>query len=152
MGDDAGVSSFDFVEVVGGSSYIAAFQKRLQEVTKVETLSHTLNKSEAVARGCALRCAVISPQFHINKSTTVTDYNPYSIKLTWTETNEDGEKTKSAVLFKKGCALDSAKRVTFQKSSHIVISADYADASEFPFTMQNMNIARYVIPKFNAPV
>merc|ERR1712137_727214 len=149
----AGVESLSFVEVVGGSSYVAPFQAKLQELTKVESLSHTLNKSEAVARGCALQCAIVSPQFHINKTATITDYNPYSIKLTWTETPEGGEKTtKSAVLFKRGCALNSAKRVTFQKSSQIEIVADYADASEFSFPMENMNIGKFVIPQFKPTV
>jgi len=151
--EDASVDSLDFVEVVGGSSYVAAFQKRLQEVTKVETLSHTLNKSEAVARGCALQCAIVSPQFHINKTTTIKDYNPYSIKLTWSETQSGGEKTtKSAVLFAKGCALGSAKRVTFQKSSVIEISADYADPSEFPVPIDNLNIAHFTVPQFQPTV
>merc|ERR1712137_1315140 len=150
---EAGVESLSFVEVVGGSSYVAPFQAKLQELTKVESLSHTLNKSEAVARGCALQCAIVSPQFHINKTATITDYNPYSIKLTWTETPEGGEKTtKSAVLFKRGCALNSAKRVTFQKSSQIEIVADYADASEFSFPMENMNIGKFVIPQFKPTV
>merc|ERR1712137_265487 len=150
---EAGVESSSFVEVVGGSSYVAPFQAKLQELTKVESLSHTLNKSEAVARGCALQCAIVSPQFHINKTATITDYNPYSIKLTWTETPEGGEKTtKSAVLFKRGCALNSAKRVTFQKSSQIEIVADYADASEFSFPMENMNIGKFVIPQFKPTV
>jgi len=106
-----------------------------------------------MGRGCALQCAIVSPQFHINKTATIKDYNPYSIQLTWTETNASGEKsTKSAVLFKRGCALNSAKRVTFQKNSQIEISADYADASEFPFPMENLNIARYVVPQFKPTV
>merc|ERR1712137_181976 len=142
----------DVVEIVGGSSYVASFQERLKAVTGKE-LSHTMNKSEAVARGCALQCAIISPQFHINKVATFRDYNPYTIKLTWTETAEEGAGvTKSAVLFEKGCALNAAKKITFSKHNRIEIRADYADEKEFSFTMSDLNIGHFVVEPFTPTV
>merc|ERR1712137_139525 len=142
----------DVVEIVGGSSYVASFQERLKQVTGKE-LSHTMNKSEAVARGCALQCAIVSPQFHINKAATFRDYNPYTIKLTWTESGDDGAGvTKSAVLFEKGCAMNTAKKITFSKHNRIEIRADYADEKEFPFTMESLNIGNFVLDAFTPTV
>lgn len=137
----------NFVEVVGGSSYVPGFQHRLAKATGLE-LSHTQNKSESVARGCAIQCAIISPQFHINRNVVVKDYNPYSISVTWTEL-ATGQK-QSAVLFKKGEALPAAKRITFKKSAY-EISADYSDASELPAGTLT-HIAKFVIPKFEPTI
>mmetsp|Transcript_31152 Transcript_31152/g.67066 ORF Transcript_31152/g.67066 Transcript_31152/m.67066 type:complete len:824 (+) Transcript_31152:38-2509(+) len=142
--------NLDVVEVVGGASYIGVFQQAVQDAANVQ-LSHTLNKFEAVARGCALQCAVISPQFHINKKTVLKDYNPYSIGITWTENQESGPKTKSAVLFEKGCNLGVTKKITFKKSSKIDISADYAKPEEFAFSM-GTNIFKFSIPVFTPTV
>ena len=69
------------VELIGGSSRIPALQEALKAYLGHE-LSHTLDKSETVARGCALQCAILSPKFRVREF-TVQDSAPYSIEVAW---------------------------------------------------------------------
>lgn len=50
------------VELVGGCSRIPAVQRILAQYFGREP-SRTLNAKEAVSRGCALQCAMLSPSF-----------------------------------------------------------------------------------------
>ena len=52
------------VEIVGGSSRVPAIKRLIEKVFK-QTPSTTLNQDEAVARGCALQCAMLSPTFKV---------------------------------------------------------------------------------------
>lgn len=76
------------VEIAGGSSRIP-FIKRLVEEVFGKTASTTLNQDEAVARGCALQCAMLSPAVRV-RDFSVTDIQSYPIKLTWDPV--DGEQ------------------------------------------------------------
>lgn len=69
------------VELAGGSSRIPALKKVVQDVFG-HTISTTLNQDEAVARGCALQCAMLSPAVRVREF-AVTDIQPYPVKLTW---------------------------------------------------------------------
>ena len=42
----------------------------------------TMNQDEAVARGCAMQCAILSPSFRVREF-SVKDSQPYRIKLAW---------------------------------------------------------------------
>ena len=48
----------------------------------------TLNADEAVARGCALQCAILSPTFKVREF-SVTDIQPFDINLTWQNENKE---------------------------------------------------------------
>lgn len=63
---DSGLKVEDIhsVEIVGGSSRVPAI-KRLIENVFHQIPSTTLNQDEAVARGCALQCAMLSPTFKV---------------------------------------------------------------------------------------
>lgn len=52
------------VEIVGGSSRVPAIKQIIEKVFK-KVPSTTLNADEAVARGCALQCAILSPAFKV---------------------------------------------------------------------------------------
>lgn len=52
------------VEIVGGSTRIPAIKHLIEKVFR-KTPSTTLNQDEAVARGCALQCAMLSPAFKV---------------------------------------------------------------------------------------
>ncbi|KAF9120754.1 adenyl-nucleotide exchange factor sse1 [Mortierella sp. 14UC] len=62
--EDAGltIEDIDSVEMVGGSTRIPALKERIQAFFKKD-LSSTLNQDEAIARGAALQCAMLSPTF-----------------------------------------------------------------------------------------
>lgn len=75
------------VEIVGGSTRIKAIQQVLQKLFGKEP-STTLNADEAVSRGCALMCAILSPTFRVREF-SITDIQPFSIKLNWTADKGD---------------------------------------------------------------
>jgi molecular chaperone DnaK (HSP70) len=50
----------------------------------------TLNADEAVSRGCALQCAILSPTFKVREF-SVTDIQPFEIKLNWESEADKGD-------------------------------------------------------------
>ena len=58
------VDDISSVEIVGGSTRIPAIKHLIEKVFK-KVPSTTLNQDEAVARGCALQCAMLSPAFKV---------------------------------------------------------------------------------------
>jgi molecular chaperone DnaK (HSP70) len=75
------LGDIDVVEVIGGSTRIPAVKDMLLGVFKRD-LSTTLNVDEAISRGCALQCAMLSPTFKV-RDFSVTDIQPYPIQLKW---------------------------------------------------------------------
>ncbi|KAK9049240.1 hypothetical protein SSX86_031793 [Deinandra increscens subsp. villosa] len=73
---DAGLSvdKIDTIELVGSASHIPAITRILRKFFKKEP-ARTLNARECVARGCALRCAMLSP------SLIVRDYKVFTAPL-----------------------------------------------------------------------
>ena len=69
------------VELAGGSSRVPAIKRLVEEIFG-RPISTTLNQDEAVARGCALQCAMLSPAVRVREF-SVTDIQPYPLKLTW---------------------------------------------------------------------
>ena len=84
------------VELIGGATRIPAIKEIITEVFKRE-LSTTLNLDEAVSRGCALQCAMLSPTFKV-RDFSVTDIQPYPIQLKW-QTAMDGEVGLEKILW-----------------------------------------------------
>lgn len=75
------------VEIVGGSVRIPIFKDLIKSVYGMEP-STTLNSDEAVARGCALQCAMLSPTFRVREF-VVNDITPFPIVLTWKSLSEE---------------------------------------------------------------
>ena len=100
------------MEIVGGSSRLPAIKKMIQSVFG-KGASTTLNADEAVSRGCALQGAILSffpPQF------SVTDIQPYPIKLVWENTGE-GQATGEMEVFPQFHPVPFSKMLTFFKSN-----------------------------------
>lgn len=73
---------------MGGSTRIPIVKDIIKKIFGKE-ISTTLNADEAVARGCALQCAILSPTFRVREF-SVSDAAPYPISLTWkSQTAED---------------------------------------------------------------
>lgn len=73
------------VEIVGGSSRVPAIKQCIEKIFG-KSPSTTLNQDEAVSRGCALQCAMLSPAVRV-RDFSVTDvqvktYKAYFIKTT----------------------------------------------------------------------
>ena len=69
------------MELIGGSCRVPAVRDIISNVYKRE-LSTTLNLDEAICRGCALQCAMLSPTFKV-RDFAVVDIQPYPIQLRW---------------------------------------------------------------------
>ncbi|KAI9096909.1 heat shock protein 70 family [Phlyctochytrium arcticum] len=117
----AGVSpeEVDFVELVGGSTRVPAIKQVLSDMFGAEKLSTTLNQDEAVARGCALQCAMISPVFKV-RDFAVQDWNGYPIELSWDASfappPKDGEQAETTMqAFPIGNSIPSTKLMTFYR-------------------------------------
>lgn len=89
---DAGLTpaEIDKVELSGGSSRVLAVKTRIAEYFGEDVnldptqsrIGFGLNADEAVARGNALMCAIISPVFKV-RDFAVTDWNNYPVQIEW---------------------------------------------------------------------
>ena len=142
--DEAGmtVDDIDAVEIVGGSTRIPALKERIAAYFKKE-LSSTLNQDEAVARGCALQCAILSPAFKV-RDFSIQDITNYPIKMTWQPTPEEEET--ELVVFNKNNTIPSTKILTFYRSEPFDLEAQYADPENLPAGI-NPWIGRFSVKK-----
>merc|ERR1719160_611615 len=133
------------VEIFGGTCRIPAVQDRISAFFGKETCSKTLNFDEAVAKGCALQCAMLSPAFKV-RDFSVNDVSMYPIALSWNSTagggaegmevegDEAGEaaapKTGSnTVVFTKFNSIPNTKMLTFYRKETFTLTAAYSDAA-----------------------
>ncbi|KAF9914657.1 adenyl-nucleotide exchange factor sse1 [Lobosporangium transversale] len=142
--DESGlkIEDIDAVEMVGGSIRIPALKERIQAFFGKE-LSSTLNQDEAVARGAALQCAILSPSFKV-RDFTVQDITSYPIKITWQPTPEEDET--ELVVFNKNNSIPSTKVLTFYRSEPFDLEAHYAEPQDIPAGI-NPWIGRFSIKK-----
>ncbi|XP_076237463.1 heat shock protein 70Cb isoform X2 [Calliopsis andreniformis] len=109
------------VELAGGSSRVPALKRLVEEVFG-RHVSTTLNQDEAVARGCALQCAMLSPAVRVREF-SVTDIQPYPLKLTWDATQgEEGEME----VFGHNHPVPFSKMLTFYRSNSFTLTASYS--------------------------
>ncbi len=69
------LADLDSVEVVGGSCRVPMVKEVITDVFKRE-INTTLNLDEAVARGCCLQCAILSPSFKVRSRTSTRVFFP----------------------------------------------------------------------------
>lgn len=112
------------VEIVGGSSRIPAVKSLVEQIFgKVPSTS--LNQDEAVSRGGALQCAVLSPAVRV-RDFSVTDIQPYAVNLAFD--NENGQRTVMEV-FPAHHAAPFSRLLTMQRREPFAITLYYADPS-----------------------
>merc|ERR1719327_1821753 len=92
--------------------------------------STTLNADEAVSRGCALQCAILSPVFKVREF-SVTDIQPYPIKLVWENTGE-GQATGEMEVFPQFHPVPFSKMLTFFKSNTFQLTGEYVHNVPYP--------------------
>jgi heat shock protein 4 len=112
------------VEVIGGASRAPALLAAV-EAAFGRPPSRTLNAKEAVARGAALACAMLSPIFRVREFEVIDSF-PFGVAFSW---DRDGART-SSVLFEAGGPLPSAKILTFLRDEQFTVDAAYTDESE----------------------
>ncbi|XP_051536542.1 heat shock 70 kDa protein 4-like isoform X3 [Myxocyprinus asiaticus] len=129
------------VEIIGGASRIPAIKERISKFFGKE-LSTTLNADEAVARGCALQCAILSPAFKVREF-FITDVVPYPISLKWTSVADEG--ISDCEVFQKNHAAPFSKVLTFYRREPFTLEAYYNNPKELPYP--NPNIGQFNIQK-----
>lgn len=115
------------VELVGGGTRVPAVKQLVRKVFQREP-STTLNQDEAVARGCALQCAMLSPIFKVREFTVV-DAQPYPIELCYDPGK--GEEGKAEV-FPRWHQLPFSKMLTFYRSKPFTLEARYPPEAAVP--------------------
>ena len=152
------------VEIVGGSTRVNIVKKQLAEILKLDMsamgygLKTTMNSDEAVARGTALQCALLSSRMKV-KTFNIIDRVPYSIVAHYepssgsgsgnnTTASMDEEESKedvdmsnsnssSVTLFQAGAAIvHPPRRMTFKKK-----------VSDFTITLRYDEKAMQVLPE-----
>ncbi|XP_044136774.1 heat shock 70 kDa protein 4 [Bufo gargarizans] len=117
------------VEIVGGATRIPAVKERINRFFGKE-VSTTLNADEAVARGCALQCAILSPAFKVREF-SITDLVPYPISLKWNSPAEEG--LSDCEVFPKNHAAPFSKVLTFYRKEPFTLDAYYSAPKELPY-------------------
>uniref|UniRef100_A0A7N8X0S9 Heat shock protein 4b n=1 Tax=Mastacembelus armatus TaxID=205130 RepID=A0A7N8X0S9_9TELE len=129
------------VEIVGGASRIPAVKERISKFFGKE-LSTTLNADEAVARGCALQCAMLSPACKVREF-SITDVVPYPISLKWHSAAEEG--ITDCEVFPKNHAAPFSKVLTFYRKEPFSLEAYYNCPNELPYP--DPTIGQFLIQK-----
>ncbi|KAK2027675.1 hsp70-like protein [Colletotrichum zoysiae] len=120
----------DVIEVIGGGSRVPALKERIQSFFG-KTLSFTLNQDEAVARGAAFSCAILSPVFRV-RDFTVQDIMSYPIEFTWEKAPDIPDEDTSLTVFNRGNVLPSTKILTFYRKQPFDLEARYAKPQDLP--------------------
>ncbi|ROW05671.1 hypothetical protein VMCG_05274 [Cytospora schulzeri] len=120
----------EIIEVVGGGSRVPAIKERIQTFFG-KPLSFTLNQDEAVARGCAFSCAILSPVFRV-RDFSVQDVVPYPIEFAWEKSADIPDEDTSLVVFNKGGVMPSTKILTFYRKQPFDLEARYVKPDDLP--------------------
>uniref|UniRef100_A0A8C9N2M7 Heat shock protein 105 kDa n=1 Tax=Serinus canaria TaxID=9135 RepID=A0A8C9N2M7_SERCA len=133
------VEDVNAVEIVGGATRIPAVKERIAKFFGKD-VSTTLNADEAIARGCALQCAILSPAFKVREF-SVTDATPFPISLLWNTEAEDTEGVHE--VFSRNHAAPFSKVLTFYRKGPFELEAFYSDPNGVPYP--ESKIGKYVI-------
>nr|XP_008271748.2 heat shock protein 105 kDa isoform X2 [Oryctolagus cuniculus] len=132
------------VEIVGGTTRIPAVKEKIAKFFGKD-ISTTLNADEAVARGCALQCAILSPAFKVREF-SVTDAVPFPISLVWNHDSEDTEGVHE--VFSKNHAAPFSKVLTFLRRGPFELEAFYSDPQAVPYP--EAKIGRFIVQNVSA--
>eukprot|EP00112_Aurelia_sp_Birch-Aquarium-sp1_P015806 Seg353.11 transcript_id=Seg353.11/GoldUCD/mRNA.D3Y31 product="Heat shock protein 105 kDa" protein_id=Seg353.11/GoldUCD/D3Y31 len=137
----SGLSKNDIhsVELVGGSTRVPAVKEIIQSVFEKE-LCTTLNADEAVARGCAIQCAMLSPTFKV-RDIDVEDVTPYPIHLSWKDSTKD--EIGNMEIFCRNHSFPASKMLTLKRKEPFELYAYYSQDAVIPHT--EFDIGRFLI-------
>ena len=160
LADAGGLKPSDIsaVEIVGGSSRMRQFKRAVGAAMGLDGTKPpnygvltTLNADESVSRGCALMCAMLSPQFKIAATLEIKEFVPLPIKVQWEQpagsvsggvaaagaekpAGEEGEEAvasgNSLGLLKRTDDTPKLRRVTFRRNEPFEIVASYDEPLE----------------------
>jgi len=133
-------------EVIGGGSRIPCVGTALKELVGKE-VSRTLNAEEAVARGCALQGAMLSPAFRV-RDFSINEVTAYPINIAWSAEGKDDEKVdmetdaaeadvvapsaNGSEIFCRMNVMPCTKMLTLNRSATFSLAASYPENAETP--------------------
>jgi len=120
----------DAIEMVGGCTRVPSIKNAIQEYFG-RPLSFTLNQDEAVARGCAFSCAILSPVFRV-RDFSVHDMVNYPIEFAWEKSEDIPDEDTNLTVFNKGNVMPSTKILTFYRKHPFDLEAKYAKPEQLP--------------------
>ncbi|KAL2038019.1 hypothetical protein N7G274_009239 [Stereocaulon virgatum] len=127
------VEDIDSIEMVGGCTRVPSLKDRISKFFG-KGLSFTLNQDEAVARGCAFSCAILSPIFRV-RDFSVHDIVNYPIEFNWEQSPDIPDEDTSLTVFNKGNVMPSTKILTFYRKQPFDLEAKYAKPELLPGKM-----------------
>ena len=136
------IEDIDAVEMVGGCTRVPALKERISKYFN-KPLSFTLNQDEAVARGCAFSCAILSPVFRV-RDFSIHDIVSYPIEFNWEKSPDIPDEDTSLTVFQKGNTMPSTKILTFYRKHPFDLEAQYAKPEMLPGKM-NPWIGRFSV-------
>ncbi|KAE8845485.1 hypothetical protein PTNB85_01464 [Pyrenophora teres f. teres] len=141
---EAGLTTADIdaIEMIGGCTRVPALKTKIQDYFG-KPLSFTLNQDEAVARGCAFCCAILSPVFRV-RDFSVHDMVNYPVEFTWEKSEDIPDEDTNLTVFNKGNVMPSTKILTFYRKHPFDLEARYAKPEQLPGKM-NPWIGRFSV-------
>lgn len=136
------IEDIDAIEMIGGCTRVPSLKDRISAFFG-KPLSFTLNQDEAVARGCAFSCAILSPVFRV-RDFSVHDIVNYPIEFTWEQSPDIPDEDTSLTVFNKGNVMPSTKILTFYRKQPFDLEAKYAKPEMLPGKM-NPWIGRFSV-------
>lgn len=124
------VEDIDIIELVGGCTRVPALKERIQKFFG-KPLSFTLNQDEAIARGCAFSCAILSPVFRV-RDFAIHDVVNYPIEFTWEKSPDIPDEDTNLTVFNRGGVMPSTKILTFYRKEAFNLEAKYAQPDILP--------------------
>lgn len=135
------IEDIDGVELVGACTRVPALKNAIQKFFN-KPLSFTMNQDEAIARGCAFSCAILSPVFRV-RDFTIHDIVHYPIEFTWEKSPDIPDEDTNLTVFNKGNTMPSTKILTFYRKQPFDLEAKYANPGLLP------GAARHWIGRFS---
>ncbi|GAM84562.1 hypothetical protein ANO11243_025580 [Dothideomycetidae sp. 11243] len=124
------VEDIDQVEMVGGCTRVPALKNAVQDFFGKQ-LSFTLNADEAIARGCAFSCAILSPVFRV-RDFSIHDIVHYPIEFSWEKNQDIPDEDTSLTVFQRGNVMPSTKILTYYRKEAFDLEAKYAKPDALP--------------------
>lgn len=126
----------DSVELIGGGVYAPCVQNAISEVfidgQEGKQLSHTLNKDESIARGCALQAAMLSPLWQV-RNFEIAAKTQVAISIGYPDGPDVAEPAKKSVMFPVGALFKTTKSFKIQRKGPFKLSVFYGDGAWAPF-------------------
>ena len=124
------IEDIDAVEMIGGCTRVPSIKDRISKYFG-KPLSFTLNQDEAIARGCAFSCAILSPVFRV-RDFSIHDIVTFPVEFVWEQSPDIPDEDTTLEVFKKGNVMPSTKILTFYRKEPFALEARYSQPQDLP--------------------